>query len=150
MTGPGEPGTISARRGDQSRPGAPVRVYNPDEAARILRCRPSWLKEQARLRRIPFTMIGGAYRWTDAHLAEIVRLGEWGVSAPAPAANRRTTLPAGHVGAPVLRARPPRRPRSQRLSAPPGDGEGGPAPPGPPADITYQCSPCQEERPLPW
>ncbi|MCO5973753.1 helix-turn-helix domain-containing protein [Actinoallomurus soli] len=43
-------------------------LHTPDEAAEKLRCKPSWLKEQARKRRIPFTFIGGAYRFTDAHL----------------------------------------------------------------------------------
>jgi excisionase family DNA binding protein len=46
------------------------------EAAAILRVRESWLERQAAARKIPFTMLGGAYRFTDAHLAEIVRMHE--------------------------------------------------------------------------
>jgi excisionase family DNA binding protein len=51
-------------------------VRTLDEAAAILRVRKSWLERQAAARKIPFTMLGGAYRFTDAHLAEIVRMNE--------------------------------------------------------------------------
>jgi hypothetical protein len=92
----------------QAAVGAPIRVYDPDEAAVILRCKPSWLKEKARRREIPFTLIGGAYRWTDAHLAEIVRLGE---QAP-PTQFPRRRIAAADDGTPLLRARPPRKARA--------------------------------------
>ena len=88
----------------------PVRVYDPDEAAIILRCKASWLKEQARRREIPFTMIGGAYRWTDEHLAEIVRLGEHVPATLPTRIPRRAASADGSV--PLLRARPPRRARA--------------------------------------
>ncbi len=88
----------------------PVHVYDPDEAAEILHCRASWLKEKARRREIPFALIGGAYRWTDQHLAEIVRLGERAAtSVPSRQAPRRSVDPATNDSAPVLRARLPRR-----------------------------------------
>jgi excisionase family DNA binding protein len=51
-------------------------VHTLDEAAAILRVRKSWLERQAAARKIPFTMLGGAYRFTNAHLAEIVRMNE--------------------------------------------------------------------------
>jgi excisionase family DNA binding protein len=51
-------------------------VHTLDEAAAILRVRKSWLERQAAARKIPFTMLGGAYRFTDAHLAEIVHMNE--------------------------------------------------------------------------
>lgn len=51
-------------------------VRNLDEAAAILRVRKSWLERQAAARKIPFTMLGGACRFTDEHLAEIVRMNE--------------------------------------------------------------------------
>lgn len=38
----------------------------------------SWLERQAAERKIPFTKLGGEYRFTDAHLAEIIRLNEHG------------------------------------------------------------------------
>jgi excisionase family DNA binding protein len=47
-------------------------VYTLDEAAAILRVRPSWLERQAAARKIPFTMLGGSYRFTADHLAAIV------------------------------------------------------------------------------
>ena len=53
--------------------GAPVAVHTLDEAAAILRVKPSWLERQAAARRIPFTMLGGSYRFTAEHLAAIVR-----------------------------------------------------------------------------
>ena len=102
-----------------------VSVYDADEASVILHCKASWLKAKARERKIPFTMIGGAYRWTDAHLAEIVRLGEVAPAVPAQR-SRRPADPAGPQ-APLLQARPPRRART------PDTATAGPAPPDPAA-----------------
>jgi excisionase family DNA binding protein len=48
-------------------------VHTLDEAAAILRVKPSWLERQAAARKIPFTMLGGSYRFTAEHLAAIVR-----------------------------------------------------------------------------
>lgn len=47
-------------------------VHTLDEAAAILRVKPSWLERQAAARKIPFTMLGGSYRFTGDHLAAIV------------------------------------------------------------------------------
>ena len=55
--------------------GMPV-VHTTAEAAVILRVKESWLERQAQLRKIPFAMLGGSYRFTDEHLNEIVRLNE--------------------------------------------------------------------------
>ena len=44
------------------------RVYDAEEAAAVLHCRPSWLKEQARQRRISFLLVGRSYRWTAEQL----------------------------------------------------------------------------------
>lgn len=55
--------------------GVPV-VHTVAEAAWILRVKESWLERQAAARKIPFTMLGGCYRFTAEHLAEIVRLNE--------------------------------------------------------------------------
>jgi excisionase family DNA binding protein len=55
--------------------GVPV-VHTVTEAASILRVKESWLKRQAAARKVPFTMLGGSYRFTAEHLAEIVRLNE--------------------------------------------------------------------------
>ena len=55
---------------------APVAVHTLDEAAAILRVKPSWLERQAAAHKIPFTMLAGSYRFTPAHLAEIIRMNE--------------------------------------------------------------------------
>jgi hypothetical protein len=55
--------------------GIPV-VRTADEAAVILRVTTSWLERQAAARKIPFTMLGGAYHFTDKHLLAIVRIYE--------------------------------------------------------------------------
>lgn len=55
--------------------GIPV-VRTLGEAAVILRVNASWLERQAAARKIPFTMLGGAYHFTDKHLTAIVRLYE--------------------------------------------------------------------------
>lgn len=51
-------------------------LHTTAEAAAILRVKQSWLEKQAAARRIPFTMLGGAYRFTDDHLDQIVCLNE--------------------------------------------------------------------------
>jgi excisionase family DNA binding protein len=49
-------------------------VYTTDEAAKILRVKKSWLERQAARRKIPFSMLGGCYRFTDADLIDILRI----------------------------------------------------------------------------
>jgi hypothetical protein len=95
---------------------APV-VYTKYEAAAILRVKVSWLERRAAARQIPFTLLGGAYRFTPEHLAEIVRLSEQGggPAAPAPPRSfrhgqrrRRETSRQPQDGFVPLRARPRR------------------------------------------
>lgn len=93
-----------------------IRIHTKAEAAEILRVKVSWLERRAAARQIPFTMLGGAYRFTDAHLAEIVRLNEQGaLSSPATPATRRrqrrrAPLPTAHTQEFVpLRPRPAAR-----------------------------------------
>jgi excisionase family DNA binding protein len=76
--------------------GAPVAVHTLNEAAAILRVKPSWLERQAAARRIPFTMLGGSYRFTAEHLAAIVRQYEQqpvlaSANEPSPSTARRAT-----------------------------------------------------------
>jgi excisionase family DNA binding protein len=61
-------------------------LYTVAEAAEILRVRQSWLERQAAARKIPFTMLGGAYKFTDGHLAAIVQIFE---TMPSPSASAR-------------------------------------------------------------
>jgi len=65
-------------------------VHTKAEAAEILRVKESWLERRAAARTIPFTMLGGAYCFTDEHLAEIVRLNE---QATIPPGDARPALP---------------------------------------------------------
>ncbi len=53
--------------------GPSIAVHTLDEAAAILRVKPSWLERQAAARRIPFTMLGGSYHFTADHLLAIIR-----------------------------------------------------------------------------
>ena len=98
----------SADRGQ----GAPT-LYTAEEAAEILRVKKSWLERQAGARKVPFTMLGGAYRFTIAHLVAIVQMHERAPEPPAELRNRdararQTSAPQRAVaGWPVpLRPRP--------------------------------------------
>nr|WP_307783159.1 helix-turn-helix domain-containing protein [Streptomyces sp. MBT53] len=105
--------------------GAPLpRLYRPEEIAEALGCSAWWVKDRARRGLIPHTRVGRAYRFTAAHLAEIVRLHEErpkrslssaptgpAVTSP-PAARTRAARPPEPTTASTpgrLRARPPRR-----------------------------------------
>jgi excisionase family DNA binding protein len=70
-------------------------LYTAGEAATILRVRRSWLERQAAARKIPFTMLGGSYRFTTEHLARIVRIFE---SSPGPAASPQAPSKASTRG----------------------------------------------------
>jgi excisionase family DNA binding protein len=89
--------------------GTPITVHTLDEAAIILRVKPSWLERQAAARKIPFAMLGGCYRFTAEHLAAIVRQYE---HVPAPAADvesersRRKRPPPQSLTASVSALRP--------------------------------------------
>jgi len=93
-------------------------VHTLDEAAMILRVRRSWLARQAAARKIPFAMLGGAYRFTSDHLAAIVRQYETRPASPdhdaaastRPAPGRRAATPPrlGELQARPLRPRPRR------------------------------------------
>ncbi|MFF6807398.1 helix-turn-helix domain-containing protein [Streptomyces sp. NPDC012616] len=98
--------------------GAFPRLYLPEEVAAVLGCSAWWVKDRARRRLIPFTRVGRAYRFSDDHLAEIIRMHEErparnpqrpsGMTAPVPQPPvcRQTEEPAP---ARRLKARPPRR-----------------------------------------
>lgn len=84
-------------------------VHTKEEAAEILRVRVSWLERQAAARKVPFTMLGGCYMFTDDHLAEIVRLNEHATNSPARATGsprRRQFTPVGNADVAPLRPRP--------------------------------------------
>jgi hypothetical protein len=86
-------------------------VHTAAEAAAIIggNCKASWLKARARAREFPCEMIGGAYGFTDAHIAEIIAICEVPARraaqpAPAPAPAKKT--PAKRATVPVSRALP--------------------------------------------
>ncbi|WP_079043585.1 helix-turn-helix domain-containing protein [Streptomyces kanamyceticus] len=94
------------------------RLYVPEEVAAVLGCSAWWVKDRARRRLIPFTRVGRAYRFSDEHLAEIIRMHE---ERPAQTPQRPGVVPAPtrkprarqqpETAAPTVRlkARPPRR-----------------------------------------
>jgi helix-turn-helix protein len=82
-------------------------LYRPAEVAKKLRCSEWWIKEQARNRRIPFSWIGGSYRFTDDHIAEIVRLFE----------ERPDTFPIEVVDTSGSRPKKAHKPPATRLKA---------------------------------
>lgn len=105
-------GARRARRGE-----GPIALYTIDEAAALLRVKKSWLERQAAKRKIPFSMLGGAYHFTSQHLATIVHMNE-----QVPAAGRQVVIrrsarkPArqepGLLDVKPLRPRPRPGPRS--------------------------------------
>lgn len=108
--------TLHENRAD--RPSDPLTVYTADEAALILKVKPSWLERQAAARRIPFTMLGGAYRFTAEHLRQILAEFE---QTPNPTRNpsgskstRRGRVDSS-MPVPLLRPRPSAR-RQQRVA----------------------------------
>jgi hypothetical protein len=62
---------------DASPPPAEL-AHAADQAAAIIggSCKGSWLKQQARDGKIPYTLIGGAYHFTDEQIAETLRIFE--------------------------------------------------------------------------
>jgi hypothetical protein len=90
------------------------------DVARRLRCSEWWVKEQARRRRIPYCRIGGSYRFTDEHVAEIARIFEVRPDdTPAKSVPRQPVPPLiAETGSVVrLTARRPRRSRGASQDA---------------------------------
>lgn len=94
------------------------RLYVPEEVAAVLGCSAWWVKDRARRRLIPFTRVGRAYRFSEEHLAEIIRMHEErpaltpqrpGVIPAPPRKPRARQQPETVVPTVRLKARPPRR-----------------------------------------
>ena len=96
-------------------------IYTVAEAAAILRVKESWLQRQAAARKIPFTMLGGTYRFTVEHLVSIVRINEKSPAREAEPSDRTRRVPrdrervAGLPTVAPLRPRP--RPSSRHQAA---------------------------------
>jgi hypothetical protein len=98
-------------------------AWTKAETAVKLGCTESWLEEQVRQRRIPFTRLSGAIHFTDAHIQEIIKVFEVRpkekaapVPAPATAAYPKRPAPRAAVTLPTpvrpvvqLKARQPRK-----------------------------------------
>jgi excisionase family DNA binding protein len=84
-------------------------AWTTAEAAKNLGCTASWLKEMARRREIPYTMLSGAYHFTSAHLDEIAAIYEVRPRGATATASRDSA-----AAEPVLRARSPRQRRDTR------------------------------------
>lgn len=107
--------------GSPSAPTGPPVLHTAEEAALLLRVKQSWLERQAAARKIPFSMLGGSYRFTDKHLAEIVRMNEVTPALPEvdtpPRSSRRGRNAHGdHVPDDFQLLRP--RPRKARQQVP--------------------------------
>lgn len=90
------------------------RLHTAKEVADALGVSESWVKDQARRRKIPFTLVGGTYRFTAAHLDQIIEIFEQRpASTPGPVATaprrRAQTQPQSANAVVPLQARPPRR-----------------------------------------
>lgn len=49
-------------------------LYTVDEAARMLRVKPRWLRRKAAARKVPFHMLARSYRFSARDLDEIMRM----------------------------------------------------------------------------
>lgn len=95
-------------------PLSPPLAWSTAEAAELLRCTASWLKEQARSSTIPYVKLSGSYHFTSDHLAEIIRIfGSQPQRASTPRAPRTPAVPATAPGRrpATLNPREPRGPR---------------------------------------
>lgn len=107
--------TVASGAGQPAGRGARPLLHTPEESAAIIGagCTASWLREQARLRRIPFALIGGKYGFSDQHLFAIIEQFEVKPeSATRQVAPRRTSTPPSDGAVATLRARRPQRRRS--------------------------------------
>jgi len=101
-------------------------IFTKTEAAEILRVRESWLEKKAAARRIPFTKLGGSYRFTAEHLQRIaaefeetpvVAIQPSVTTPPVPRRKRREPPQTADPRVVPLRARPPRTPRQKNVAA---------------------------------
>lgn len=99
-------------------------LLTADEAATVLRVKASWLERQAAARKIPFTMLGGCYRFTVGHLRRIVEIYEEHPAVPSQEPSvlderrtRRRASPDARSTVTPLRARPRRVPNRNQDAA---------------------------------
>lgn len=110
--------SVPAGRMSTAEPDPPT-VYTIGEAAAILKVKPSWLERKAANRQIPFTLLGGAYRFTRDHIFQIIGTFE---QLPRPEnghrrETRRASASRDSSAVPLLRPRPPVRSSVNRDAA---------------------------------
>lgn len=116
---------ISAGPRNSSKPAGepgPALLHTATETAVIIggSCKPSWLRQQAREKKIPCRKIGGAYNFSDDDIAEILAIVEQRPAAKpaAPAAAKPNRQRAARPAEAPLPTRvtqlKPRQPRSMR------------------------------------
>ena len=114
---------MDSRADTSGRPLDVPTLLTSKEAAAILRVKASWLERQAASRKVPFSMLGGCYRFTTEHLAQIVEIFEATprfstAEAPVSASPRRRRQPElPPPGLTPLRARKPRLPNHPKVAA---------------------------------
>lgn len=86
-----------------------ARVYTLGQVAEQLQIKESWLRARCEGREVPFTMLSGSYRFTDAHVEAIVAQYE-----QAPTARRRPASSSASEGVTRLKPRKPRGPNRRR------------------------------------
>jgi hypothetical protein len=103
----------------------PLALYTSAEAAAILRVKTSWLQRKAATRKVPFTMLGGCYRFTPAHLAVIVQMHERAPDVDTGATTRlarhsssRASVVTAAANLPPLMPRPSGGPKRTRNTEP--------------------------------
>jgi excisionase family DNA binding protein len=72
-----------------------TQLHTPEEAAKILKVRESWLRTKAARRAIPCTFLGKHLRFSDDDIAQIMADGE---RQPVTAPGRSTRRLSGHAG----------------------------------------------------
>jgi excisionase family DNA binding protein len=92
------------------------RIFTAEEAAAILRVRKSWLERQAGSRRIPFTLLGGSYRFTTSHLQTIIHIFESAPAQEAAPAEVTPIIQRRHTRQPEPTLHEPLRARPRRTS----------------------------------
>ncbi|MDI6101877.1 helix-turn-helix domain-containing protein [Actinoplanes sp. NEAU-A12] len=101
-------------------------IFTIDEAAVILRVKKSWLEKKAAARRIPFSMLGGSYHFSPAHLWQIFNEFEQKSESSTPSApqpilavrrKRRDHIETADPRVVPLRPRPPRNRLQNQIAA---------------------------------
>lgn len=87
----------------------PPKLYTAEQLGESFQITAWWIKDQARQRKIPFTKVGGQYRFTEQHAEAIICLFEQQPEQHLQSVPRRPSRTRGTDEPTQLRARTPRR-----------------------------------------